>query len=53
MNPSPYDSVHLNDEEIKEAIRQAKIKKYFHELHKDYWIEKEAKKKKDGHVTNL
>jgi hypothetical protein len=35
------ERVVLTEEEIKEAIRQAKIKKLFHERNKGYWESKE------------
>lgn len=32
------ESVVLTEEELKEAITEAKKKKYFHNKHKDYWL---------------
>lgn len=43
----PYNDIELTDDEVKEAIRQAKIKKYFKEKHQAYWTEQELKKPKD------
>lgn len=53
MNESFYEHIILTEEEIKAAIIEAKVKKYFHEKHKEYWQEKESKKIKKGHITNL
>jgi hypothetical protein len=43
----PYDHIELTEDEVKEAIRQGKIKKYFKEKHQPYWTEQEQKKPKD------
>jgi hypothetical protein len=36
-----YESIELTEEEIREAIFEGKVKKYFREKHKQYWEEKE------------
>lgn len=40
-----YENIALTEEEIQEAIREAKRKKYFRELHAPYWKEQEEKSK--------
>lgn len=40
-----YEGIELTDEEIKEALFEAKVKKYHREKHAAYWQEQEAKKK--------
>lgn len=47
-----YEEVILTDEEIKEAILQAKRMKWFHEKHKQHWEEAEKSIKK-GPVKQL
>jgi cytochrome b subunit of formate dehydrogenase len=39
-------AIELTPEEIDDAIYEGKVKKYFYEKHKDYWIEKENEKPK-------
>lgn len=39
-----YDHIKLCPEEIEAAILEGKKKKYFHDKHKDFWIEIENKK---------
>lgn len=48
MTPEEIDSIVLTDEEVKEAIRQAKIKKYHHEKHAPYWLERDPDLKEKG-----
>lgn len=49
MNESFYEHIILTEEEIKAAIIEAKVKKYFHEKHKDYWESQESASKKSSH----
>jgi len=37
-NAALIEAVELTEEELKEAITEAKKKKYFHNKHKDYWL---------------
>lgn len=54
MNESFYDNQPpLNEAELKAAILEGKKRRYFHEKHRDYWQEKEEKKVKGKHITNL
>jgi hypothetical protein len=39
-----YENIVLTEEELKEAIREGKRKKYFREKNADYWRELEEKK---------
>lgn len=41
-----YDEVHLTESEIKEAILEAKKRKFFKEKHSAHWIESESRIKK-------
>lgn len=41
-----YEAVQLTEEEVKQAVLQAKIAKYFREKNAAYWAEQEAKKPK-------
>lgn len=47
-----YESVNLTEQEIKEALLQAKRMKWFHEKHKMHWEEAESRIKK-GLVKQL
>lgn len=47
-----YDSVELDDEELKAAILEGKKRKYFKTKHQDYWQKLESKKGKKK-VTEL
>jgi len=46
MSNEDFEKVELTEEEVKEAIRDFKIKKYFKEKNADYWKQKEAEKPK-------
>lgn len=39
-----YSSIELSEDEVREAILQAKIAKHFREKHREYWENLEAKK---------
>lgn len=43
-----YKDIELTEEEIEAAIFEGKVKKYFHETHKEYWQEQESKGKHKG-----
>ncbi len=40
-NKELIEAIQLTEEEVREAIREAKLKKYFHLKSKDYWNEQE------------
>lgn len=40
-----YEEVQLTESEIKEAILEAKKRKWFKEKHRDYWTNAEQQKK--------
>ena len=41
---SVYDNIELSEDELREAILEAKKKKFFHEKNKEYWEGQEVKK---------
>jgi len=41
LMPTIYDSIELSEQEIKDALLEARKKKYFHEKNKDYWMAQE------------
>lgn len=47
-----YEEVQLTEREIKEAILEAKKKKWFKEKHSEHWIQAESRIKK-GPVKQL
>lgn len=52
MKDSLYEAVQLSDEEIKEALLEAKKKKWFKEKHSEHWLDAESRIKK-GPVKQL
>jgi hypothetical protein len=44
-----YSPILLTEEEIEEALHEARKRKYFKEKHKDYWIQQENEREKDKH----
>ncbi len=42
-NKEAIEGITLNEEEVIDAIKEAKIKKYFHVKHKEYWDAQEKK----------
>lgn len=38
------EKIVLTEEEEKNALWEGKVKKYFREKHREYWIEKESEK---------
>lgn len=46
-----YEKIELTEEEVKDAIYEAKKSKFFREKHKNYWLSKERKPKEKAHKT--
>lgn len=43
FNREKIEQIQLSEEEVKEAIWERKVKKYFHEKNKHYWNEQESR----------